>query len=170
MESGAFATPAAAYHLPRWEFGLGAGALNLPAYRGAEGRKTVWLPVPYLAYTPETRLLGGAFVIFYHNLEAENGVRALEIWATRGAGIDLLLSDMVMPGGVSGLDLARQFQQEKPQLKVLLTSGYSDESLGIDFSAMDGIDFMSKPYHPDQLVRHVRSCLDLGRTATGPGA
>ncbi len=106
----------------------------------------------------------------YQVLEAENGVRALEIWATRGAGIDLLLSDMVMPGGVSGLDLARQFQQEKPQLKVLLTSGYSDESLGIDFSAMAGIDFMSKPYHPDQLVRHVRSCLDLGRPSAGPGA
>ena len=47
------ATPAAAYHLPRWEFGLGAGALNLPAYRGAEGRKTVWLPVPYVAYRGE---------------------------------------------------------------------------------------------------------------------
>ncbi len=101
----------------------------------------------------------------YRVLEAENGVRALEIWATRGDAVDLLLSDMVMPGGVSGLDLARQFKQERPELKVLLTSGYSDESLGIDFSTMDGIDFMSKPYHPDQLARRVRSCLDAGRIA-----
>ncbi|MEJ2145249.1 MAG: PAS domain S-box protein [Acidobacteriota bacterium] len=99
----------------------------------------------------------------YRILEAENGVRALEIWATRGDTVDLLLSDMVMPGGISGLDLARQFKQERPELKVLLTSGYSDESLGLDFSAMDGIDFMSKPYHPDELARRVRSCLDAGR-------
>lgn len=41
---------AMAYHLPRWEFGLGAGFLNLPAYRGASGRKNFGLPVPYLAY------------------------------------------------------------------------------------------------------------------------
>jgi len=41
---------AMAYHLPRWEFGLGAGLLNVPAYRGARGRKPLWLPVPYLAY------------------------------------------------------------------------------------------------------------------------
>lgn len=101
----------------------------------------------------------------YRVLEAENGVRALEIWATRGDTLDLLLSDMVMPGGVSGLDLARQFKQERPELKVLLTSGYSDESLGIDFSTMDGIDFMSKPYHPEQLARRVRSCLDAGKVS-----
>lgn len=39
-----------AYHLPKWELGLGAGLLNVPAYRGAKGRKNVWLPVPYMAY------------------------------------------------------------------------------------------------------------------------
>lgn len=45
--------PAAAYHLPKWEFGLGAGLLNLPAYRGAKDRKNLWLPVPYAAYRGE---------------------------------------------------------------------------------------------------------------------
>lgn len=45
--------PAAAYHLPTWEFGLGAGVLNLPAYRGAKGRNNIWLPVPYMAYRGE---------------------------------------------------------------------------------------------------------------------
>jgi outer membrane protein len=44
-------TPSAlAYHLPKWEFGLGAGALHLPAYRGAKGKVDYWIPVPYLAY------------------------------------------------------------------------------------------------------------------------
>lgn len=46
----AMSTPAAAYHLPKWEFGLGAGWLNAPAYRGADKRKNIWLPVPYPAY------------------------------------------------------------------------------------------------------------------------
>jgi MipA family protein len=46
-------SPALAYHLPKWELGLGAGLLNLPAYRGAQGRKNFVLPVPYLAYRGE---------------------------------------------------------------------------------------------------------------------
>jgi MipA family protein len=45
--------PVAAYHLPKWEFGLGAGILNAPAYRGASGRKSYVLPVPYVAYRGE---------------------------------------------------------------------------------------------------------------------
>jgi MipA family protein len=46
-------SPVAAYHLPKWEFGLGAGVLNTPAYRGARGRDNTWLPVPYIAYRGE---------------------------------------------------------------------------------------------------------------------
>lgn len=42
--------PAAAWHLPKWEFGLGAGVLHVPAYRGASGRENIGLPVPYIAY------------------------------------------------------------------------------------------------------------------------
>ncbi|MDT8385428.1 MAG: MipA/OmpV family protein [Gammaproteobacteria bacterium] len=45
--------PAAAYHLPKWELGLGAGVLHMPAYRGALGRENTWLPVPYVAYRGE---------------------------------------------------------------------------------------------------------------------
>ena len=48
-----FSVPVQAFHLPKWEFGLGAGALNLPAYRGASGRKNIGLPVPYLAFRSE---------------------------------------------------------------------------------------------------------------------
>lgn len=45
--------PAAAFHLPKWELGLGAGVLHMPAYRGALGRENIWLPVPYVAYRGE---------------------------------------------------------------------------------------------------------------------
>ena len=43
-------TSAMAVHLPKWELGLGAGVLGVPAYRGAKGQETVWLPVPFVAY------------------------------------------------------------------------------------------------------------------------
>lgn len=58
-----FSVPAAAYHLPKWELGLGAGVLRMPAYRGAAGRENTWLPVPYVAYR------GGRFKV------DEEGVR-----------------------------------------------------------------------------------------------
>ena len=45
-----FSSAAMAYHLPKWEFGLGAGVLRIPAYRGATGRDNIWLPVPYIVY------------------------------------------------------------------------------------------------------------------------
>jgi outer membrane scaffolding protein for murein synthesis (MipA/OmpV family) len=45
--------PAAAYHLPKWELGLGVVALHMPAYRGASGKNTTWLPIPYAAYRSE---------------------------------------------------------------------------------------------------------------------
>ncbi len=49
--SGALlSSPVAALHLPKWELGLGVGVLPVPAYRGASGRKNIWLPVPYIAY------------------------------------------------------------------------------------------------------------------------
>ncbi len=49
-----FPAPVAAYHLPKWELGLGAGMLNVPAYRGAKGHKNYLLPVPFLAYRGES--------------------------------------------------------------------------------------------------------------------
>lgn len=58
-----FSLPASAYHLPKWELGLGAAVLNMPAYRGATGRKDTWLPMPYVAYR------GGRFKV------DEEGVR-----------------------------------------------------------------------------------------------
>jgi two-component system, cell cycle sensor histidine kinase and response regulator CckA len=93
----------------------------------------------------------------YRVLEAEHGPAALEVWRSNPDKIDLLLSDMVMPGGMTGLNLAGQLRALQPGLRVLLTSGYSEELLG---HSMDAHAFIGKPYTPSALLKAVRNCLD----------
>jgi PAS domain S-box-containing protein len=97
----------------------------------------------------------------YEVLEARSGVEALRLWARHDTRIDLLLTDIVMPEGMSGLDLAKKLRQEKHDLKVLYSSGYSIEVAGQDFGLTDGMAFLKKPYQPSALALKVRECLDL---------
>ncbi len=97
----------------------------------------------------------------YDVLEARSGVEALRIWAQHDTRIDLLLTDIVMPEGMSGLDLAKKLRTEKRDLKVLYSSGYSIEVAGQDFGLTEGMAFLKKPYQPVALAQKVRECLDL---------
>ena len=97
----------------------------------------------------------------YEVLEARSGVEALRLWAQHDTRIDLLLTDIVMPEGMSGLDLAKKLRTEKRDLKVLYSSGYSIEVAGQDFGLTDGMAFLKKPYQPAALASKVRECLDL---------
>jgi nitrogen-specific signal transduction histidine kinase len=97
----------------------------------------------------------------YEVLEARSGVEALRLWAQHDTRIDLLLTDIVMPEGMSGLDLARKLRAEKHDLKVLYSSGYSIEVAGQDFGLTEGMAFLKKPYQPSALALKVRECLDL---------
>ena len=97
----------------------------------------------------------------YDVLEARSGVEALRLWAQHDTRIDLLLTDIVMPEGMSGLDLAKKLRAEKHDLKVLYSSGYSIEVAGQDFGLTDGMAFLKKPYQPSALALKVRECLDL---------
>ena len=97
----------------------------------------------------------------YDVLEARSGVEALRLWAQHDTRIDLLLTDIVMPEGMSGLDLAKKLRQEKRDLKVLYSSGYSIEVAGQDFGLTEGMAFLKKPYQPSALALKVRECLDL---------
>ena len=96
----------------------------------------------------------------YRVLEASTGVEALKVWEDNGGNIDLLLTDMVMPAGMTGRELAEELKQRKPGLKVIYTSGYSSEVMGQDLGLRD-IKFLQKPYPPQQLAQTVRECLDL---------
>ena len=69
----------------------------------------------------------------YSIVEAGSGVEALRIWDQHDGKIDLLLTDIVMPEGLNGRELAKQLKGRKPDLKVIFSSGYRSETLGKHF-------------------------------------
>lgn len=96
----------------------------------------------------------------YNIFEAGSGPDALPVWEQNIGKIDLLLTDMVMPGNMTGRELAERVKAQKPNVKVIYTSGYSVETIGKDFSFKRGLNFLQKPYHPLALAKVVRDCLD----------
>jgi two-component system, cell cycle sensor histidine kinase and response regulator CckA len=94
----------------------------------------------------------------YEVVEAANGVEALKIWEARNGKVDLLLTDMVMPEGMTGRELATQLRSREPGLKVIYTSGYSAEIMGTD--DLRDTPFLPKPYPAPQLTKLLRECLD----------
>ena len=65
-----------------------------------------------------------------------------------------------MPVGVSGQELAELFQQQKPGLKIIYSSGYSTDAAAKNLDLVHGINFLQKPYDAERLTLTVRSCLD----------
>jgi two-component system cell cycle sensor histidine kinase/response regulator CckA len=98
----------------------------------------------------------------YRVFEANSGKAALQKWSETRQTVDLLLTDMVMPDGVTGNDLARRLRKVMPELRVILSSGYSRESLGDEVPGSKSITnaFLQKPYSPRTLARAVRQSLD----------
>jgi PAS domain S-box-containing protein len=96
----------------------------------------------------------------YQVLEAATGQEALQVWHKHKGQIDLLLTDMVMPEGMTGRELADKLRREKPALKVIYTSGYSSDVMGHENATRD-IKFLQKPYPPPELAQLVRECLDV---------
>jgi CheY-like chemotaxis protein len=94
----------------------------------------------------------------YKVLDAEDSQGAFDVWEQHAEKIDLLLTDMVLPGGMSGRELALELQQRKPSLKVIYSTGYSQEKLE---SQTEPDHFLQKPYPPETLTRAVQSCLDV---------
>jgi DNA-binding NtrC family response regulator len=104
----------------------------------------------------------------YRVIEAGDGREALNIWDRSSAEIDLVVTDMVMPNGVSGGALARKLQAHTPDLQVICTSGYTPEYIARDLPANDRITFLPKPYLPNQLLQIIQRCLVVDR-ANGEG-
>lgn len=111
---------------------------------------------------PALRALAGQILRrFGYRVEtAETGVVALDVWASNDGDFDLLLTDMVMPDGVSGAELGKRLKEKKPGLKIIYSSGYSQEIADKDLTLEDGFNFLQKPYHPLKLAQTVRECLD----------
>ena len=96
----------------------------------------------------------------YNILQAESGRKALDVWKQSKDRIDLVLTDLVMPDRMNGRELAERLWVERPDLKVIFTSGYSAEVVGKDFVMRRGLNYLQKPYHPQRLASVVRDCLD----------
>jgi len=112
----------------------------------------------------------------YQVLKAANGPQAVEVWENHSSRVSLLLTDLVMPSGMNGSELAQILQSRNPRIKVIYTSGYSPEILRKDSGLKQGVNFLPKPYDPQTLLKAVRTCLDGGnlsaadsqRIRTGP--
>jgi PAS domain S-box-containing protein len=94
----------------------------------------------------------------YASVEAESGARALELVAD-GLEFDLLLTDVVMPGGMTGYELAERLRRDRPGTRVLFTSGYTELARAADQPAPKD-PLLSKPYRKQELGRAIRSALD----------
>jgi CheY-like chemotaxis protein len=96
----------------------------------------------------------------YVVLEAANGIDALRIWDEHAKRIGLLLSDMTMPDGPDGGELARALRRKRPDLKVIITSGYHSDFASRELTDEERFLFLMKPYPIPELLEVVRNALD----------
>jgi PAS domain S-box-containing protein len=131
-----------------------------PARRASpsKGRETILLVEDDPAVRQLTRLTLERHG--YRVLEASESARALQLWSRHAADIALVLTDVVMPGELSGVQLARRLQAERPGLKVVFMSGYSAEWAGREAELQATEKFLPKPCPPEQLLETLRACLD----------
>jgi len=104
----------------------------------------------------------------YTVLTAAKGKEALQIWQDCKQDIHLLFTDMVMPDAMTGRQLATRLTEDRPDLKIIYSSGYSADFSRADFPLQEGINFLQKPYDLKKLVHAVRKMLDRpNNVATG---
>jgi DNA-binding NtrC family response regulator len=102
------------------------------------------------------RILGSAG---YHVLEAANGDDAERVFEEHHDSIDLVVTDVIMPG-CGGLELLNRLQVRVPTLRVLYMSGYTEQSAAQKTGIDRGLPFVQKPFTAAEFVRHVRDALD----------
>lgn len=95
----------------------------------------------------------------YRVYEASNGKEAMALWQTHGDEVDLLFTDMVMPEGMTGLELVENLQSLKPSLRAVISSGYSSEIVQAGVPKRAGLVYLPKPFETKTLAEVVRTCL-----------
>ena len=96
----------------------------------------------------------------YHVIEAANGNQALALWQEHRDQIDLLYTDMVMPEGLTGLELAERLKIEKPTLQIIISSGYSTEFSAHGVTTEAGFIYLPKPSSSTIIASTVRACIE----------
>lgn len=112
------------------------------------------------------RLVGQSLRAFGYTVhEASQGREALALWSRLGGRVDLVLTDMVMPGGMTGLELVQNLRGLKPELLAIVTSGYSTEMVQAGLLNLNGVSYLPKPFEAPKLAEEVRNRLDAGMGA-----
>ena len=143
--------------LPRAEHdGEAADPHSLPQARG-KGTETILLAEDEASVRRLLRRLLDANG--YRVIEAADGREALRLLEQHGGSIDLLLTDIVMPG-LNGRELSQKALASKPGLKVIYMSGYTDEALSDTGALGPGVSFLRKPLKLDTLSTRIREVLD----------
>jgi len=96
----------------------------------------------------------------YTVVGAGSGKQALEQWTKRQHHIDLLLTDLVMPDGMTGCQLVDRLRSEVPNLRVIYTSGHAAGVPGTQLAHVEEGQFLAKPYRPYKLLEIIRNSLD----------
>ena len=96
----------------------------------------------------------------YSVFEASSGVAAQKIWDSHASAIELVITDVVMPEGLNGFELVDRLIQKKPNLKIMICSGYADELLSLEDKKHTQYMILEKPFNLGILLSHVRDCLN----------
>lgn len=145
-------------YFPRSRIEQGSVAIVTPVRTIIGGSETILVvedDAAVRAYvTTQLRGLG------YRVLEASTGAEGMKV-LTQTPEINLLFTDVVMPGGMGGRELAEAALMLQPQLKVLFTSGYTENSIVHHGRLDSGVLLLSKPYRREQLATKIREALDV---------
>lgn len=98
----------------------------------------------------------------YRVIEANDGPQAVILWEKHEGEIDLVLTDLMIPGGLNGHQLVERLQADRPDLKAIFVSGYTCDSLGEETFLDETTNFLQKPYRLKNLSAMILNC--LGRT------
>ena len=153
-------------YLPRLEAGIQEAEAERVSPSALKGEETV-LVVEDEGMLRELAcefLQGGGYTV----LEAGNGAEAIEISKRHQGPIHLLMTDAVMPG-MSGRELAQRLHGDRPDMKVLYVSGYTDDAVFRNGLLEPGTAFLQKPFTRDALTQKVRAVLDSGKRAANGG-
>ena len=104
----------------------------------------------------------------YHVLEAADGEDALRVFGAHASSVDLLLTDVVLPGKVRGREMAERIRSIRPEVRVLFMSGYTENSIVHHGRLDDGVQLIAKPFKREQLARRVAEVLRAPASASPP--
>jgi CheY-like chemotaxis protein len=96
----------------------------------------------------------------YKTFEATNAIEALESWKKISNSVRLVVTDVIMPGGMDGFQLANKLREQEPSLKIIFVSGYNSEVADQGFVRQKGTSYLQKPFIMNEFAHVVRGLLD----------